>query len=538
MTAPSHASLNAQSAIYHPQTVRAYRNNPFIEALPPILPREEALQLMAHYPEYDDEDRHGSAIDREHMASTLTAIRHPVGLHGEIYSRVSRLMRNGYMGRNPALRTFQAEINAREALLIGTGVPEVAGLPPQVRTIGGYTLPTAAGATANGLTFLGTSGIGKSAAMKMALGLFPPLILHHEYRGLPLSRVQIPSINIDIPSDGSVLSLAEPFFLELDTIHHAAGLHADFCETYMRSRVTESRVIPRMARVAAQVGLGLLVLDEVQDLSPSRSRRLLSFLVQLVNTVGVPVVLVGGLDAHKLLSEQFRQARRGATEGDLVVSNAEHGSRWRSFCEVLWKYQYTTELAELTDAHVDTLYEVSQGITEFLVIAFKLAQIRAISANKPKITPGIIRSVRDSLVQASPALAAVRRQSAFVLDRLSDLAVPRGVETIPFLRGDVSLPQKPTVVVKAPRSKPAPGAADESAAQTDAPTASTSKRAPTAAIAPAVGAQEPTLLEIVKEGEAQGLNSHASLARTDLAGGRVWEKISDLGGADLSPATS
>lgn len=539
MNPPLHPGLAAQSAIYHPQTVRAYRNNPFIEALPPILPREQAQELMAFYPEYDEEDRHACAIDAEHMASTLSAIRHPVGIHGELYSRVSRLMRNGYMSRNPALRTFQAEINAREALLTGAGGPPDALLPPQVRTIGGYTLPGSSAATANGLTFLGTSGIGKTAAIDMVLGLFPPLILHHEYRGSPLSRVQIPWIKLDVPSDGSVLALAEAFFHNLDLVHHTAGLHADFYDTYLRSGVTEKRVVTRIARVAAQVGLGLLVLDEIQDLSPAKSRRLLSFLVQLANTVGVPVVLIGGLDAYPLLSQQFRQARRGATEGDLVVSNAEPGSRWRSFCEILWKYQYTRQRADLTDAHVEVLYEVSQGITEFLVIAFKLAQIRAISTNRPKITPGIIRSVKDSLAQAAPALTAVRRKSSFVLDRLSDLTVPRGVETIPFMRGDGPMPPA-AAPTEPPTSRSASKAADDDAPRSKAPPARRARSIPIAPVSPAraISDQEPTLLEIVKAGEEEGLSPHASLARAGLAGGPIWDRIVDAGAADTTEASS
>ncbi|MGA9581649.1 MAG: ATP-binding protein [Allosphingosinicella sp.] len=531
--------LAAQSAIYHPQTVRAYRNNPFIEALPPTLSREQAQELMAFYPEYEEEDRQACAIDAEHMASALSAIRHPVGIHGELYSRVSRLIRNGYMSRNPALRTFQAEINAREALLTGSDGPADALLPPQVRRIGGYILPGSSAATANGLTFLGTSGIGKTIAIDMVLGLFPPLILHHEYRGSPLSRVQIPWIKLDAPSDGSVLTLADGFFHQLDLVHHMAGLHAEFHDTYLRSRATEKRVPTRIARVAAQIGLGLFVLDEIQDLSPDRSARLLSFLVQFANTVGVPVVLIGGLDAFPLLSKQFRQARRGATEGDLIVSNAEPGTRWRGFCEILWKYQYTRERADLTDAHVEALYEVSQGITEFLVIAFKLAQIRAISTNRPKITPGIIRSIKDSLAQAGPALTAVKRGSSFVLDRLSDLTVPRGVETIPFMRGDGPVPPAPAPA-EPPVKKAASKAPDQDAARSKAPAARRSPSVPIVPVAPTqeTGDQEPTLLQIVKAGEEEGLSPHDSLARAGLAGGEVWDRILDAGAADSPQASS
>ncbi len=126
----------------------------------------------------------------------------------------------------------------------------------------------------------------------------------------------------------------------------------------------------------------------------------------------------------------------GRRKSDLIVTQSQPGERWKSFCRVIWRYQFTEEWAEMTDAHAAALFEISQGITDLLVIAFKNAQIRAISTGAKKVTPAIIRSVKDTLNQAQLALGAMRRGSDFVLDRMSDLKVPKGIETQPFLRGD------------------------------------------------------------------------------------------------------
>ena len=562
MTHSPMASVQAQQAIYHCPRLRDYRGNPFIEALPPLLARQDARDLMRVRPEYHDEDRTMPATDREHAASLVSAIREPTWLHGELYSRVSRLVCNGYLSRNPASRGFQRLVDVRVRLL--ETAMEAGASGSVARTNGGYLLQPGLAPDSNGLIFLGTSGIGKSKAMDMVLGLWPQLILHREYGGQPFSTIQIPWIKLDAPSDGSVLALAERFFIAIDNLHLFAGLPSSFRAAYMTSRVKETTIAPDMARVAAQLGLGLLVLDEVQDLSSAKARKFLSFLVQLVNVVGVPVVLVGGLDAFHLVTEQFRQVRRGSTEGDLIVTQSEPGNRWNDFCKVLWEYQYTTDKIQMTPDHAEALFDVSQGITELLVIAYKNAQIRAISTNRPFVTPKIIRSVRDTLNLAQPALGALRRGSAFVIDRMSDLKVPPGVETQPFLRADPS---------------PASGAAKQAAAaervanrlasdasppegtwpeKSDAQNAISSDSGTSAgedhaqavpvtgderpapvntapaerATAPGPAAKslgsQPTLLEVVQDGMKSGKKPRESLASADCGAGQLFRRLAQL----------
>lgn len=588
MINPSACLVQAQHAIYHIPQVRQYRGNPFIEALPPLLPRDEARDLMRVLPDYDDADRELPATEREHLASLVAAIRQPTWLHGELYSRVSRLICNGYLSRNPASPAFQRLVDVRVRLLenaMGTG-----GGAAIARTNGGYVLQPGLAPDSNGLIFLGTSGIGKSKAMEMVLGLWPQLILHNAYAGQPFSTIQIPWIKLDAPSDGSVLALAERFFIAIDNLQLFAGLPSSFRATYMTSRTKETTVAPDMARVAAQIGLGLLVLDEVQDLSSAKARKFLSFLVQLVNVVGVPVVLVGGLDAFHLVTEQFRQVRRGSTEGDLIVTQSEPGSRWNDFCKVLWGYQYTTEKIDMTPEHAAALFDVSQGITELLVIAYKNAQIRAISTNRRFVTPKIIRSVSDTLNLAQPALGALRRGSAFVIDRMSDLRPPPGVETQPFLRADpivanranafagpaestdalenvAEMAQNPEEKLgsreaggsghrgrgsrgndQSPASADQPlsrvaGASaagadmgDADAAGSDRPTRGNAERqpeargeAPIVASLAAVGlGRAPTLLGAVQEGMAKGVGTRESLISSGCGAGDLFRRITQL----------
>src|SRR3546814_14919787 len=120
-----------------------------------------------------------------------------------------------------------------------------------------------------------------------------------------------------------------------------------------------------MARIAAQHCLGVLVLDEIQDLEQTGSKALLSFLVELVNTVGVPVVFVGGIDALRVLGKQFRQARRGASQGDLIISRAERGQDWRQFSELLWQLQYTRRRTESAPELLEAITRPCQCLTAY-----------------------------------------------------------------------------------------------------------------------------------------------------------------------------
>ncbi len=88
-------------------------------------------------------------------------------------------------------------------------------------------------------------------------------------------------------------------------------------------------MMPRMAQLAMNHSLGLLVIDEIQHLSLAKSggsEKMLNFFVNLVNTIGVPVVLIGTMKALSVLQSEFRQARRGSGQGDMNCSLKECGN--------------------------------------------------------------------------------------------------------------------------------------------------------------------------------------------------------------------
>jgi hypothetical protein len=101
------------------------------------------------------------------------------------------------------------------------------------------------------------------------------------------------------------------------------------------------------------------------------------------------------------------------------MANAEV---WRLFIEALCRYQYVRTPAPPTQELMDVLYDESQGITDFAVKIFVLAQVRAIVTGVETITKALIRSVaHDSLRLARPVLQALRTGNKAALATMSDI---------------------------------------------------------------------------------------------------------------------
>jgi hypothetical protein len=72
-----------------------------------------------------------------------------------------------------------------------------------------------------------------------------------------------------------------------------------------------------------------------------------------------------------------------------------------------------------------TLYDLTQGITDILVILFKLAQQRAMSDGSEAVTVDCIRVTYDEqLVLLHPAINALRKNTSESLTKFEDLLPP------------------------------------------------------------------------------------------------------------------
>jgi len=280
-----------------------------------------------------------------------------------------------------------------------------------------------------GFTLIGISGIGKSRAIASILSLYPQVIQHNEYNGKRFTWTQLVWIKLECPPDSSISGLCHDFFHQVDRL-----LGTNYYVNHgLRGRPNVEQMRVAMGGVASDHSIGVIVIDEIQNLRLVRSDRadkMLSFLVQLDNTIGVPMVFVGTPKARAALEGEFRRARRAAGQGDIPWERMQKAkgeeeekySEWRVFLETLWKYQYVHEKSDLTDELSEVMYDESQGITDITIKLYFLSQIRAIERKQERITADIIRkTAQERLRSVQEFLFALRTNNKRLLRKYEDI---------------------------------------------------------------------------------------------------------------------
>lgn len=424
--------IEATIASYRPdEYIDEYRNNPFIEALPPILSQEDVIEKLSVYPKYDEKERSYDTKRRIHLTQRLYQYFQPLSLHFDLEDRFSRTIRQGYLSRNPLSANYASSLKNGGKIVRN---PSLGFNNTDFRS------------TASGFTIMGVSGIGKTTSIDRVLSLYPQVIVHSEYNGIDLNLLQISWLKIDCPYDGSVKALCINFFAKVDSL-----LGTQYSMKFTSGQNTTATMLPRMAQVCTLHGIGVLVIDEIQHLSTrGGSEQLLNFFTTLVNVIGIPVIMIGTMKALGALQSQFRQARRGSGQGDMVLDRMDKDDNWDILIEGMWEYQWTKTPTELTEELKDTLYEESQGITDIAIKLYIMAQIQAMTSTKKEfITPALIRQVaKSNLKLVKPMLDALKSGNLEKLARYEDIT-PVDIESFVSSRiSDLEMQERVSLLKK------------------------------------------------------------------------------------------
>lgn len=276
---------------------------------------------------------------------------------------------------------------------------------------------------AQGMDLIGVSGMGKSTALRRLLGLYPRALNHSCYQDRPLTLKQVVWLHLECPSNGGVKAFCYEFFRHVDELigtSYLSKFGAGNNDTLMMN----------MARVAAWQALGLLVVDEIQNISAARSggaEQLINHMVRLRNEIGIPVILVGTPEAEPLLAGRFRTARRGTGWGSMSWGRMSWSDEeWEFFVRAIWRYQFTRTPTELSQDLLSAIYEESQGVTDLVCKVYFLAQMAAMlrSEEEPTeaITPELVRTAaREGLSMCQKYLDALRRGDNDALRMMADV---------------------------------------------------------------------------------------------------------------------
>ncbi len=341
---------------------------------------------------YNGGERRLDVPYRLHCIYRLFRYFQPLEQHIDIEQRISRSIRQGYLYRNPLTPEYAAGLADGYAVL---------------KDKGSYHMLSGTNSGASGFTIIGVSGVGKSTAVERILSLYPQRIIHTKYREMPLALTQLVWLKLDCPHDGSLKQLCYQFFYALDL---AAG--TEYFRQYSKARYSLDMLLIIMTQLVRQYQIGILVIDEIQHLSEAKgggSDKMLNFFVILVNTIGLPVVMIGTMKAMTVLQGEFRQARRGSGQGDLIWDRMKNDASWQVFVKSMWRYQWTGNSVPFTDEMVSTLYDESQGIIDIAVKLYAIVQIEAITSGKEMFEASDIhKAAEKKLGLVKPMLDALR----------------------------------------------------------------------------------------------------------------------------------
>lgn len=383
-----------------------FRDNPFINRLPPQLSQRKAWQFLSDSPKFSPAERTYPIHLRMNCLYRLRRFFEPLEHHLRLESAFSTLLRQGYVSRNPLQTDYIRRLQDGHERILARDL-----------TAGRHYV----GGTAEGFALIGASGAGKSTAINRILAYYPQVIVHDE----PFSLQQVVWLKLDCPHQGSPKQLCMHFFQELDL---ALGTRT-FAQ-FGKTRNPVDLMMAQMAQLANRHALGVLIIDEIQHLTLAKGvgrDALLNFLVTLINTIGIPVITIGTMGALSLFQDDFRQARRANGLGCAVWERLQPGSSWDHFVDVLWKYQWTRQETPLTDEIRQVLYEESQGVIDVLIKLFMLAQLQVMEQSAFRNMPEIMdaRLLRETAARhlkiIEPMLRALKTNNQREISKYDDL---------------------------------------------------------------------------------------------------------------------
>jgi hypothetical protein len=393
-------------ADYKDQLIPVYKGNPLIETLPDIMETKEIIEAFAQYPKFNEEQRTWPDNTRMHAIYQLNSLIQPLPVHLDIVNRFSVMIRNGYKGRNPKDINYKIKFNKGFKEIFASEEKDVEE---------GRKLKS----SASGFAIIGPSGIGKSTSIEKTLLLYPQVIKHDRIEGFGYLE-QVVWLKLDCPTDGSLKSLCIDFFHSLDKI-----LGTDYEKTNVNSRSTVDTLMPDMAHIASLHGLGVLIIDEIQNLSLAKSggeKKALNFFTRLVNIIGLPVVMVGTFEALYLFENKFAQSRRACGMGDMILDRIVNKKEWDLLINSIWDYQWLKKITPINENLKDKLYEESQGVIDIVIKLFMHTQWKAIACKEEEITEKLItKAAEENLKLIRPYIIALKTGDREKLKKYKDL---------------------------------------------------------------------------------------------------------------------
>ena len=321
-----------------------------IPLLPPMKSGSELLSALEVLSEYDAAICDANAPVRLMALSDLYRVYVPSQMSLEIYSKLYLALMRSLQKKGSVLMIQQQNQNFKAIMQ-----QEYSGV------MGG----------SDSFTIIGASGIGKSSAISRAITLITEnQVIETEN---PYTKI-IPYICVQCPFDSSVKGLLLEVLRKVDE-----AIDSNYYQNALRVRATTDMLIGSVSQVALN-HIGLLVVDEIQNVCNSKhGKSLVGMLTQLINNSGISICMVGTPESAVFFEQAMQLARRLL---GLRYDVMEYGNSFKTFCEVLYSFQYVKQRTEITDTVMMWLYEHTSGNISVVVSLIHDAQEIAILSGR------------------------------------------------------------------------------------------------------------------------------------------------------------
>ena len=321
-----------------------------IPLLPPMKSGSELLSALEVLSEYDAAICDANAPVRLMALSDLYRVYVPSQMSLEIYSKLYLALMRSLQKKGSVLMIQQQNQNFKAIMQ-----QEYSGI------MGG----------SDSFTIIGASGIGKSSAISRAITLITEnQVIETEN---PYTKI-IPYICVQCPFDSSVKGLLLEVLRKVDE-----AIDSNYYQNALRVRATTDMLIGSVSQVALN-HIGLLVVDEIQNVCNSKhGKSLVGMLTQLINNSGISICMVGTPESAVFFEQAMQLARRSL---GLRYDVMEYGNSFKTFCEVLYSFQYVKQRTEITDTVMMWLYEHTSGNISVVVSLIHDAQEIAILSGR------------------------------------------------------------------------------------------------------------------------------------------------------------
>jgi energy-coupling factor transporter ATP-binding protein EcfA2 len=381
---------------YRDIKTRLLKGNPLAEAIHERL-EEEDFEIAVGNEIYVPEDiNEFSDSEKELEALSIMNTVSPTSIYYEAYCDFYNVLMMGYADRNPTL----------EATIIRNNTVSTGNYKPSKTT-------------SECMIITGLSGVGKSTLIDSVVSVFDQTIPHSKNGKYEKEFTQITYIKCDIPGSANIKSVCRMIVQQIDFI--TGEKH---WEDYKKKRLLNDEYIERTVALCSTQMIGVIILDEVQNLSLAKAEekaKILSLIHKLTNEAKVPVINVGTTKAIKVFQSEFMNIRRLGLPVDLL-NFFEDEDDWKLLVEYAWDYQLIESPLPLDDDIRKVIYRLTVGIPHCLFFLISQANVQAIRQKKTCIDGELLEEIyRTKFKLLRPALLALKIGKTQAYDDLYSL---------------------------------------------------------------------------------------------------------------------